>query len=91
MADQNAGQPSKTKSDVKKLRSKGLSKNDYFENQYSVSSTEAVFWYCHSHVTSSINKRVKTHLYLLVNVQGTRRYKGLEQEHEGASQVRLRL
>lgn len=70
MADQNAGQPSKTKSDVKKLRSKGLSKNDYFENQYSASSTEVVFWYCNSHITSSINKRVKTHLYLLVNVYG---------------------
>lgn len=55
MADQNARQLSKTKSDVKKLGSKGLSKNEYFENQYSLSSNEVVFWYCNSPIISSIN------------------------------------
>lgn len=55
MADQNARQPSKTKTDVKKLGSKGLSKNEYFENQYSLSSNQVVFWYCDLPIISSIN------------------------------------
>lgn len=55
MADQNARQPSKTKSDVKKLGSKGLSKNEHFQNPYSLSSNKVVFWYCNSPIISSIN------------------------------------
>lgn len=55
MADQNGRQLSKTKSDVEKLWSKGFPKNEYFENQYSLSSNEVVFWYCNSHIIARIN------------------------------------
>jgi len=55
MGDQNARQSSKTKSDVKKSGSKGLSKNEYFENQYSLSSNEVFCWYCNSPIISSTN------------------------------------